>query len=267
MDSNSSKLKTLAKIPFLAKIQSLFQYLGSISFFIKDIFRWLFTKKRDFRAIRREIVFIGIDSLPLVSLISFFVGIIIAFQTAYQLKQFSSEIYIASLVALSLVRELGPVLGSLIIAARSGASITAGIGSMKISEQVDALEAFAVDPINYLVVPKFLALIIVMPILIIYADFLGILGGYVVGSSKFGIPFHFYFKLTFDALTIKDISSGLIKSVCFGAIIAFVSSYEGFKPFSSTDVSKSVTHSVVRSFIFIIVCDCILTALFYFMFV
>lgn len=262
-----SKLKAFVVVPFLGKLQTLFQYIGSISFFIRDIFWWLFAKKRDFKAVRREIVLIGLNSLPLVSLISFFVGIIIAFQTAYQLKQFSSEIYIASLVALSLVRELGPVLGSLIVAARSGAAITAGIGSMKISEQVDALEAFAVEPIDYLVVPKFLALIIVMPVLIIYADFLGILGGYLVGSSKFGIPFQFYFKLTFDALKIKDLASGLIKSVCFGAIIAFVSSYEGFKPFSSTDVSRSVTHSVVRSFILIIICDCILTALFYFMFV
>jgi phospholipid/cholesterol/gamma-HCH transport system permease protein len=248
------------------KLQDFLQYVGSITFFIKDIFWWLFAKKRDFRAVKREIVFIGINSLPLVSLISFFVGIIIAFQTAYQLKQFSSEIYIASLVALSLVRELGPVLGSLIVAARSGASITAGIGSMKISEQVDALEAFAVNPIDYLVVPKFLALIIAMPVLIIYADCLGILGGYLVGNSKFGMPFDFYFKLTFDALKLKDILSGMIKAVCFGAIIAFVSSYEGFKPFSSTDVSQAVTRSVVRSFIFIIICDCILTALFYFMF-
>jgi phospholipid/cholesterol/gamma-HCH transport system permease protein len=265
-EENNNKSRVLNGSIF-GKIAQPFQYIGSISFFIKDTLWWLFARKRDTKPIVRELIFIGINSLPLVSLISFFVGIIIAFQTAYQLKQLSSEIYIASLVALSLVRELGPVLGSLIIAARSGASITAGIGSMKISEQVDALEAFAVEPINYLVVPKFLALIIAMPVLIIYADFLGILGGYIVGSSKFGIPFHFYFKLTFDALKIKDLTSGLIKSVCFGAIIAFVSCYEGFKPFSSTEVSESVTHSVVRSFILIIVCDCILTATFYFIFV
>jgi phospholipid/cholesterol/gamma-HCH transport system permease protein len=261
---------SLARILGLAnlfkKAGLLLQYLGSISFFIAETLRGLFLRKRDLKAVVREIIFIGIDSLPLVSLISFFVGIIIAFQTAYQLKQFSSEIYIASLVALSLVRELGPVLGSLIVAARSGASITAGIGSMKISEQVDALEAFAVEPIDYLVVPKFIALLVTMPILIIYADFLGILGGYIVGSTKFGIPFKFYFKLTFDALKNKDIFSGLLKSVCFGSIITFVASYEGFRPLSSTEVSEAVTHSVVRSFILIIVCDCILTAFFYFMF-
>lgn len=245
----------------------LLKYIGNLSFFVKDIFYWLFSRKPNTRSVLREIVFIGVDSLWLVSLISFFLGIIIAFQTAYQLKMFSSEIYIAALVALSLVRELGPVIGSLIVAARSGASITAGIGSMKISEQVDALEAFAVNPIEYLVVPKFIALLIVMPILVIYADFLGIMGGYVVGATKFSIPFGFYFKLTFDALSMKDIMSGLIKSVCFGAIIAFIACYEGFRPFSSIEVARSVTHSVVRSFILIIICDCILTAVFYFIFV
>jgi phospholipid/cholesterol/gamma-HCH transport system permease protein len=251
----------------IKRVENLFHYIGSVSFFIKDTLWWLFTKKRKIKSIIREIVFIGIDSFFLVSLISFFVGIIIAFQTAHQLKQFSSEVYIASLVALSLVRELGPVLSSLIVTSRSGASITAGIGSMKISEQIDALEAFAVNPIDYLVVPKFIALIICMPILVIYADFLGIMGGYLVGVLKFSIPFNFYFKLTFDALTFKDILSGLIKSICFGAIIAFVSCYEGFRPLSSIEISESVTHCVVRSFILIIIFDCILTALFYFILV
>ncbi|MFH1772253.1 MAG: ABC transporter permease [Candidatus Omnitrophota bacterium] len=247
------------------KAEWFFSYIGNFLFFVLDTFRWLFTRKRSVSSLVREIIFIGIDSFFLVSLISFFIGIIIAFQTAYNLKQFASEIHIASLVGLSLVRELGPVIGSLIVAARSGASITAGIGSMKISEQIDALEAFAVDPIDYLVVPKFVAFIVCMPILIIYADFMGIIGGYLVGSFKFSIPFNFYFRLTFDALSMKDILSGFFKSVSFGAIIAFISCYEGFRPFSSIDVSRSVTHSVVRSFISIIICDCILTAVFYFL--
>ncbi len=242
----------------------LFHYLGSLGCFARDTIIWLLIKKRKIRDIVREIVFIGIDSMPLVSLISFFIGIIIAFQTAYQLRAFRSEVQLAALVALSMVRELGPVIGALIVAARSGASITAGIGSMKISEQVDALEAFGVNPLDYLVVPKFLALFICMPILIIYADFLGIIGGYLVGTTKFAIDFGLYFRMTFEALSGKDILSGLVKSFTFGSLIAFVSCYEGFRPFSSIDVSRSVTHSVVRSFILIIVFDCILTAFFYF---
>ena len=246
-------------------VERLFKYMGSVGFFARDTFVWMVTKKRDARGLFRDMVAIGVDSLPLVSMISFFIGIIIAFQTAYQLKQLSSEIYIASLVALSVVRELGPVITSLIIAARSGAAITAGIGSMKISEQVDALEAFAVDPVDYLVAPKLIAFLVCMPVLVIYADCLGIFGGYIVGSTKFAIPMGLYFKLTFDALRVKDVMSGLFKSVCFGAIIALISSYEGFRPFSSTDVSRSVTNAVVRSFILIIACDCLLTAMFYFM--
>ena len=217
-------------------IGHLFRYIGSISFFIKDTFWWLFTKKRDFAALIREMIFIGVDNLFLVSLISFFIGIIIALQTAYQLQQFSSEIQLAPLVAMSLVRELGPVIGALIVAARTGASITAGIGSMKISEQIDALEAFGVEPIDYLVVPKFISLVVCMPILIIYADVFGIFGGYIVGASKFSIPFNLYFRMTFDALTATDILSGLAKSVTFGSVIAFISCYEGFRPFSSIDV-------------------------------
>ena len=123
------------------RLGELLHYSGSVCFFAKDTFYWMFVGKRDIKSLIREIAFIGIDSLPLVSLICFFIGMILAFQTAYQLKEFSSEIHLSSLVALSLVRELGPVIGSLIVAARSGASITAGIGSMKISEQVDALDA------------------------------------------------------------------------------------------------------------------------------
>jgi phospholipid/cholesterol/gamma-HCH transport system permease protein len=245
-------------------IEDLIQYIGGIGFFVKDTLWWTVSKTRSWKPIVREIIFIGVDSLLLVSLVSFFIGMIIAFQTAYQLKLFRSEIQLATLVALSLVRELGPVMGALIVAARSGASITAGIGSMKISEQVDALEGFGVEPIDYLVVPKFIALLISMPLLITYADFWGILGGCVVGATKFSIPFGLYFRMTLDALQLKDIMSGFVKSISFGSIIAFVSCYEGFRPFSSTDVSRSVTHSVVRSFIFIIIFDCILTALFYF---
>jgi phospholipid/cholesterol/gamma-HCH transport system permease protein len=248
----------------LTQIEDFFCYIGNILYFIKDIFYWLFAKKRDFKSLGREIIFVGIDSFFLVSLIALFIGMIIAFQTAYQLQQFKSEIHLASLVALSLVRELGPVIAALIVAARSGASITAGIGSMKISEQVDALEVFGVEPIDYLVVPKFIALLICLPILVIYADLLGIFGGYLVGSLKFAMPFGLYMRMTLESLGLIDLVSGLVKSVFFGSIIAFICCFEGFRPRSSIDVSKVVTRSIVRSFILIIVFDCILTAFFYF---
>lgn len=248
----------------VSQVENFFSYLGNILCFIKDIFYWLFRKKRDFRYLAREIVNVGIDSFPLVFLISFFIGVIIAFQTAYQLQQFQSEIHLASLVALSMVRELGPVITALIVAARSGASITAGIGSMKINEQVDALEAFGVDPVDYLVVPKVIALLLCLPVLVLYADLLGILGGYLVGSFKFSMSFGLYMRMTVESLGFVDLISGLVKSLVFGGVIAFISCFEGFKPFSSIDVSKAVTSAIVRSFVMIIVFDAILTALFYF---
>lgn len=251
----------------LDRIKEFFRYIGGLASFMKETVYWIFYGKRSGKDILREVISIGIDSLPLVALISFFIGIIIAFQTAYQLSKLSSEIYLAPLVALSLTRELGPVLGSLIVAARSGASITAQLGAMKISEQMDALKVMGVNPIRYLVVPKFLSLFISMPLLVLYADCLGIFGGYIVGASKFGIPFGFYFRMTFDALAMKDIVSGMIKSICFGSIIAFISCFEGFRPFSSSDVAKVVMAAVVRAFMLIIMFDCILTAFFYFIFV
>lgn len=248
----------------IIKLKYFLIYTGDLFLFVRQIFYRLFTGKKDFKNLIREMVLIGIGSFFLVSLISFFIGIIIAFQTAYQLRTFNLQHQMASLVALSLTRELGPVLTALIVASRSGASITAQLGAMKISEQIDALDVMGVEPIDYLVVPKFISLVVSLPLLVIYADCVGIFGGYLIGSLKFGLPFGFYFSTTFDALSHLDVISGLIKSICFGGIIAFISCFEGFRPNSSAEVAQSVTYSVVRCFISIIVIDCILTALFYF---
>ena len=135
---------------------------------------------------------------------------------------------------------------------------------MKVTEQLDALRSLATNPLDYIVAPKFIALIISLPLLVIYADALGIFGGYLVGLTKFHISFGQYFHITFNALATKDILIGLIKSFIFANIIAFISCFEGFQPFSSSSVAKAVKNSVVRSFITIIIFDCILTALFYY---
>ena len=143
------------------------------------------------------------------------------------MKKMSAQIYIASLVSLSVARELGPVLTALVVAARVGASITAELGTMKVTEQIDALEAMAANPVRYLVVPRFLALAIMLPLLTIYADVVGMLGGFVVGVSKLHISPDLYLKKTFDALVYKDISTGLLKSLVFALIISIVACYEG----------------------------------------
>jgi len=209
----------------------------------------------------------GYDSLPIVSLVALFIGFIFALQTAYFMQRIGSEIYIASLVALSLVRELGPVITALVVAGRVGAAHTAEIGTMQVTEQIDALEAFATNPVKYLVVPRFLSLIIVLPLLTIYADAIGIFGSYMICVNKLGISSGMYLRVTWDALLFKDLFTGLFKSVFFGMIIALVSCYEGFNVEGGAEgVGQATTRSVVITFISIIVADCFFTALFYFIF-
>jgi phospholipid/cholesterol/gamma-HCH transport system permease protein len=183
------------------------------------------------------------------------------------MQRIGSELYIASLVALSIVRELGPVITALVVAGRVGAAITAELGSMQVTEQIDALETFATNPVKYLVVPRFLALTLMLPILTLYADAVGILGSYIICVFRLGISSSMYLRVTAEALWYKDIFSGLIKTFFFGTIIAFVSCYEGFNVRGGAEgVGRATRQSVVFSFIMIIIADCIFTALFYFIF-
>jgi len=222
--------------------------------------------------LRRKEIFtqmyrIGVLSLPIVFLVSLFTGMVLALQSAYQLTKMNAQMYISSLVALSVVRELGPVLTALVVAGRVGASITAELGTMKVTEQIDALQTLAANPVKYLVVPRLLALCLVLPILTVYSDFIGIMGGYIIGVYKLLIGPTIYMKMTFDVLEFKDVFSGLFKSFVFAVIICVVSCYEGFRTEGGAEgVGKSTTLSVVISFILIIAADCLFTALFYFMF-
>lgn len=210
---------------------------------------------------------IGVMSLPIVFLVSLFTGMVLALQSAYQLTKMNAQIYVSSLVALSVVRELGPVLTALVIAGRVGASITAELGTMKVTEQIDALETLAANPVKYLVVPRFIALCVMLPLLTIYADFIGIIGGYIIGVYKLLIGSTVYLQLTYDSLVFKDIFTGLLKSFVFAIIICIVSCYEGFRAEGGAEgVGKATTFSVVTSFILIIAADCLFTALFYFVF-
>jgi len=208
---------------------------------------------------------VGPGSFFIAALVAFFIGIIMSLQMAYQMIELSAEIYIPSVVAVSLTRELAPVLTALIVAGRFGAGITAEIGSMVVTEQVDALKAFAVDPVKYLVVPRFLALIVMLPILTIFADLIGILGSFVLCIFKLDISAPLFFSMVVQALTMKDVMTGLIKTIFFGAIIAIVGCQQGFKVKSGAEgVGKATTLSVVLSFILIIIADCLFTTVFYF---
>lgn len=209
----------------------------------------------------------GYDSFPIVSLVALFIGFIFALQTAYFMQRIGSEIYIASLVALTVVRELGPVVTALIVAGRVGASNTAEIGSMQVTEQIDALETLATNPVKYLVVPRFVALSIMLPVLTLYANIIGILGSYLICVVKLGITSSMYMQVTFSSLLYKDLFTGLFKSWIFGMLIALISCYEGFNVEGGAEgVGKATTRSVVFTFIMIIAADCFFTALFYFIF-
>ena len=246
---------------------SFLYFVGGLSTLAFQSFYWTFRPpfKRDpvFEQAKKT----GYDSLPLVSLIGLFIGVILALQTAVLMQRLGSEMYIASIVALSLVRELGPVITALVVAGRVGAAITAEIGSMQVTEQIDALETLATNPIKYLVVPRLLALSLMLPLLTLYADIIGIIGGWFICVFKLGITSSLYLNITFDALLFKDVFSGLFKTVIFGMIIAFVSCYEGFNVEGGAEgVGMATTRAVVNMFIFIITEDCFFTALFYFIF-
>jgi phospholipid/cholesterol/gamma-HCH transport system permease protein len=244
------------------------EYVGGVAYLGLQTIFWTFMPPFSWKRFFNQSKHIGVDSLPIVSLVAFFTGVILALQTAYQMQKLSAEIYIASIVAVSLTRELGPVLTALIVAGRNGAAITAEVGTMTVTEQVDALSSFAANPVKYLVVPRFWSLALMLPLLTLYSDLIGILGGFLLCVNKLGISAHLYWGLTFDSLILKDIFSGLIKTVFFGAIIALVGCYEGFRVVGGAEgVGKSTTNSVVVSFIMIIASDCFFAAVFYFIFV
>ncbi|MBU1998466.1 MAG: ABC transporter permease, partial [Candidatus Omnitrophica bacterium] len=203
-------------------------FLGGFTNLALQTIYWTFRPPFKTRRFLEQVRKTGSDSLPIVGLISLFIGVIFAFQISYLMRRMGSEMYIASLVSLSIVRELGPVITSLVVAGRVGAAITAEIGSMQVTEQVDALQTLATSPVKYLVVPRFLALSLMLPILTLYANIIGILGGWLICVYKLGITSSMYWNIAFEALQFKDLFTGLFKTLIFGMVIAFVSCYEGF---------------------------------------
>lgn len=246
---------------------ALLYFLGGLARLAVQTFSVAFLPPLRIGRVIEQIKRTGAESLPITALIAFFIGMIMALQTAVQMQRFGSEMYIASIVALSLVRELGPVITGLVVAGRVGAAIAAEIGSMRVTEQVDALETFATNPVKYLVAPRFLALCLVLPVLTLYADLLGILGGYAIGVGRLGISSSMYLRLTAESLWYKDLFTGLLKTVAFGMIIAMVSCYEGLNVEGGAEgVGRATMRAVVASFILIILADCFFTGLFYFIF-
>jgi phospholipid/cholesterol/gamma-HCH transport system permease protein len=212
-----------------------------------------------------QTVFAGIDSIIIVFFVDFFIGMVLAMQSAYQLKQLGATIYVAALVGVSMTREIGPVLTSLVIAGRVGAAITAELATMKVTEQVEALQTIGLNPVRFLVAPRFLALLFMLPCLVIVGNFVGMFGGYVIGTWNLGLTSGLYIDTTIKFLTVKDIMTGLFKSAVFAMIISLIACYQGLSTEGGAEgVGRSTTRSVVMSFILIIIADAVLTAIFYF---
>jgi phospholipid/cholesterol/gamma-HCH transport system permease protein len=217
------------------------------------------------KSIFAQTVFAGVDSLAIVFFVDFFIGMVLAMQSAYQLEQLGATLYVAALVGVSMTREIGPVLTSLVIAGRVGAAITAELATMKVTEQVEALETLSLNPIRYLVAPRFLALLVMLPCLVLLGDLIGIFGGYVIGTLQLGLTPGLYIDTTIEFLTVKDILTGLLKSAVFAILICLIACHQGLSTDGGAEgVGRSTTRSVVISFIMIIVADAVLTALFYF---
>ena len=243
------------------------RYLGDLTLLLWQTLYWIFVPPFKGYRFLAQAKRVGPGSFFISALVAFFMGMIIALQMAYQMVKLSAEIYIPNVVAVSLIRELGPVLTALIVAGRMGAGITAEIGSMAVTEQVDALKAFAVNPVKYLVVPRFLALVVMLPILTVFADIVGIFGGFVICVYKLAIGPQMYWNMVIQSVVYKDIVTGLTKTIFFGAIIALVGCHQGLNVKGGADgVGRATTVSVVISFILIIMTDCLFTMMFYFIF-
>src|ERR1700716_3964198 len=209
---------------------------------------------------------VGVRALPILSLITFFIGLILALQAAYELRRFGAISFVASAVAISMTRELGPLITAIVVIGRSGSAFAAEIGTMKVTEEIDALETMAIDPIHFLVTPKFLAMIIMLPCLTIWANSMGILGGSLFGVAQADFTFARHIQSSLDALFLRDITTGLIKSVMFGITITAVGCHEGLSTGAGAEqVGRSTTRAVVVSIFLVILVDLVFTALFFFM--
>jgi phospholipid/cholesterol/gamma-HCH transport system permease protein len=207
---------------------------------------------------------VGVEALPITSLISFFIGAILAVNAAYELRKFGALHLVASAVAVSMTRELGPLMTAVVVIGRSGSAFAAEIGTMKVNEEIDAMETMALEPISFLVAPKFLAMLLMVPCLTAWADFMGVLGGGAFGLAAASFTWGSYIQATLEALLAHDILTGLLKAMLFGLVITAVGCQEGFSTgLGSEQVGRSTTSAVVKSIFMVVMVDLVSTTIFY----
>jgi phospholipid/cholesterol/gamma-HCH transport system permease protein len=208
---------------------------------------------------------VGVRAIPILTLISFFIGLIMALQSAYELNKLGAMSFVARAVALSMSRELGPLITAIVVIGRSGSAFAAEIGTMKVTEEIDALEVMAISPIHFLVAPKFLAMTVMLPCLTIWANTMGIFGGALFGVTQADFTLTSYLRASLESLYLRDILSGLIKSVMFGITITAVGCLEGLSTGAGAEqVGRSTTRAVVISILLVVAVDLIFTGIFFF---
>ncbi|MEZ4343690.1 MAG: MlaE family ABC transporter permease [Nitrospirales bacterium] len=240
---------------------ALVEEMGNMALFLLRTFGWLFRPPVRIFQIIKQMHFVGFKSTFVVILTAAFTGMVLALQGYYSLRKFGSEALLGSAVALSMIRELGPVLASLMVTARAGSAMTAEIGIMRITEQIDALETMAINPLQYLVTPKIVASLLCVPLLVAIFDVVGIGGGYLVGVKLLGVSGGSYWSSIESAVEWKDVYGGILKSVSFGLIVSWVCCYKGFYTrMSAEGLGKATTQSVVLAAVLILVWDYFLTS-------
>jgi len=235
--------------------------LGRMGLFLGRAVFYTFAPPLKFFRVLKQIRFIGLDSVLVIVLTGAFTGMVIGFQGYYTLSRVGSTAFLGPMVALSLLRELGPVMTALMVTGRAGSAVTAEIGIMRITEQIDELEILGLSPYRYLVVPNLLAALVSVPLLTAIFNVVGILGGYLVGGRLLGVNAGTYFGSMTDYMGSKDVLVGLYKSICFGGLIAWVCCYKGYTAgFGAEGVSRATTQAVVLSSVLILVFDYLLTS-------
>ncbi len=245
----------------LKPLENIVIELGRISMMLTESIYLAFMPPFKLSYIFKQMEFIGVRSVFVIILTGAFTGMVLALQSYYGFKKFGSEGLVGATVALSMTRELGPVLTSLMVSGRAGSAMAAELGTMRVTEQIDALTAMALNPIKYLVTPRIIAAFLVLPVLTVISDFIGIIGGYLVGVKLLGINEGAYIDKMIKFVELNDIYNGLVKSAVFGVILSIVSCYKGFYAKGGAEgVGRATTEAVVASSVTILVTDYILTS-------
>jgi len=253
-----------------ASIRIFQDAVSFITFFGELLFALAYTLRHPQSLRIKDVLFYmkraGGDGLPIVGLISLLIGLILAFMSYLQLRLIGANIYVPSLVSFAMIKELGPIMTAILVAGRSGSAFAAEIGTMVVNEEVDALSTMGFDPVRFLAVPKLLAAVIVVPVLTLYSDFFGIIGGLIVGVTGLDLTANTYIIQSLKTITVFDIVTSLIKAVFFAGIIAGVGCQKGFQVRAGAqDVGKYTTSAVVTAIFLIVVADSIFAVMFYYM--